>query len=135
MKTLTGIGCTPLAGAGTVRWYRPEIALTLPERADPDQVEQHEERRRFETARNEARAAIARARERVVDRVGEEEAAIFDAHREFLEDPQLVGDIETAIESETPAEHAVADRFERAITRFEAMEATVRACRRPPGCP
>jgi phosphotransferase system enzyme I (PtsI) len=122
VRTLAGIGCTPLAGVGTARWYRPETALTLPEQADPDQVEQHEEHGRFETARNEARAAIARARRRAVDRVGEEEATIFDAHREFLDDPQLVGDIETAIESGTPAEHAVADRFERAITRFESME-------------
>jgi phosphotransferase system enzyme I (PtsI) len=122
VRTLTGVGCTPLAGVGTARWYRPGAALTLPERPDPSQVERREEHKRFETARDEARAAIERAGERAADRVGQDEAAVFDAHREFLDDPQLVDDIEAAIESGTPAEHAVADRFEEAITRFEGME-------------
>jgi phosphotransferase system enzyme I (PtsI) len=122
VRTLAGIGCTPLAGVGTTRWYRPEAAMTFPEQPDPSQVEQREERARFEAARDEARENIAEARERAVDRVGEEEAAVFDAHREFLDDPQLVEDIEEAIASGTPAEHAVADRFEDAIARFESMD-------------
>ncbi len=122
MRTLVGTGCTPLADIGTARWYRPEATLTLPDRPDPDRVDPDEERTRFEAARDEARGAMAEARERAADRIGEKEAAVFDAHREFLDDPGLVEDIEDAIREGTPAEHAVADRFENAVARFEAMD-------------
>jgi len=122
VKTLTGVGSTPLSGVGTARWYRPDEALSLPERPIAEEVDSDAQRERFEQARNEARDAIEKAREQAANRVGEEEAAVFEAHREFLDDPQLVGDVEDAISNGTPAEHAVANRFEDAISQFEAMD-------------
>ena len=122
MTTLTGVGSTPLSGAGTARWYRPEADLTLPERPDPSAVDVDAELSRFEAARDEAREAIRRARDRTAARVGEDEAAVFDAHEGFLDDPELVGDVEAAIGDGALAEHAVNDRFAAAIEQFEGLE-------------
>ncbi len=122
MRTLTGIGSTPLSGVGTARWYRPDADLTLPDRPDPSTVDPDAELARFEAARDEAREAIRRARDRAAERVGEDEAAVFEAHEQFLDDPGLVADVEDAIADGTPAEHAVHDRFADAIARFEGMD-------------
>ena len=118
---LDGIGSTPLSGTGIARWYRPADELTLPDRPEPSEVDNDAESDRFETALETAREAIEAARQRAATRVGENEAAVFDAHLEFLDDPQLAGDIEAAIEEGTPAEHAVDDRYGEAIARFEGM--------------
>ncbi len=122
MRTLTGTGTTPLSSLGTARWYRPNADLTLPDRPDPDDVDVDGERERFNRVRERAREGIERARDRAAERVGEEEAAVFDAHREFLDDPTLVGDIEAEIEAGIPAEHAVRSAFEDPIARFERMD-------------
>ena len=122
MRVLSGVGSTPLSGVGTARWYRPESDLTLPERPDTSTVDADAELTRFEAARAEARVAIRRAGERAAERVGEEEANVFEAHEEFLDDPMLVEDIEAVICDGTPAEHAVHDRFAEAIAQFEAMD-------------
>jgi phosphotransferase system enzyme I (PtsI) len=122
VKTLTGVGSTPLSGVGAARWYRPEADLALPERPDPSTVDADAELTRFEDARDEAREAIRRARDRTAERVGEEEAAVFDAHEQFLDDPELVGDVEDAIGDGALAEHAVNDRFAAAIEQFEGLE-------------
>ena len=122
MRTLSGVGSTPLAGVGAARWYRPGADLTLPDRPDPTAVDADAELSRFAAARDEARAEIRAARDRAAERVGEEEAAVFDAHEQFLDDPELVGDIEDAIGEGAPAEHAVHDRFADAIERFEALD-------------
>jgi phosphotransferase system enzyme I (PtsI) len=122
VRTLSGVGSTPLAGVGAARWYRPGADLTLPDRPDPTAVDADAELSRFAAARDEARAEIRAARDRAAERVGEEEAAVFDAHEQFLDDPELVGDIEDAIGEGAPAEHAVHDRFADAIERFEALD-------------
>ncbi|WP_435098101.1 phosphoenolpyruvate--protein phosphotransferase [Halorubrum sp. N11] len=122
MRTLTGVGSTPLSGVGTARWYRPNADLTLPDRPDPSAVDADAELSRFADARDAAREALRDARDRTAERVGEEEAAVFEAHEQFLDDPELVGDIEDAIADGTPAEHAVNDRFAAAIEQFEALD-------------
>ncbi len=122
VRTLSGVGTSPLSGVGEVRWYRPDADLTLPDRPAPEAVDPEAEQTRFETARTEVREALDQARERTADRVGEEEAAVFEAHTQFLEDPQLVEDIEAAIADGTPAPHAVEARFGDAIAQFEAMD-------------
>ncbi|MFB6167601.1 MAG: phosphoenolpyruvate--protein phosphotransferase [Haloferacaceae archaeon] len=121
METFAGVGSTPLSGVGTARWYRP-AALSLPERPAPETVDSAAERERFERARDEARAAIREARERAAAAVGEDEAAVFEAHEQFLDDPGLVGPVEDAIDDGAPAEHAVHEAYADAIARFEGME-------------
>ncbi|MBP1922095.1 phosphotransferase system enzyme I (PtsI) [Halorubrum alkaliphilum] len=122
MRTLAGVGSTPLTGIGTARWYDSAEDLSLPDEPDPEAVDPAAERERFADARTTAREAIRLARDRAADRVGEEEATVFDAHEAFLDDPGLIDDIEAAIDEGTPAERAVDDRFGDAIVQFEGME-------------
>ncbi|WP_123620782.1 phosphoenolpyruvate--protein phosphotransferase [Halorubrum sp. CSM-61] len=122
MRVLTGVGSTPLSGVGAARWYRPEADLTLPDRPDPSAVDAEAELARFGDARDAAREAIRDARDWAAERVGGEEAAVFEAHEQFLDDPELVEDIEATIGDGTPAEHAVSDRFAAAVEQFEALE-------------
>jgi phosphotransferase system enzyme I (PtsI) len=119
-RVLTGIGVTPRTGVGDARWCRPEIELAdppAPETVDPDA-----ELARFETARDEARNAIERERERAAARVGESEAAVFDAHRQFLDDPQITEGVESAVADGLPAEHAVKRTFDGFVEQFAGME-------------
>ncbi|WP_248518198.1 phosphoenolpyruvate--protein phosphotransferase [Salinarchaeum laminariae] len=114
-KTLSGVGATPLAGVGTVRWYEPTIPEFDRESDDPEA-----ERQRFVDARDWARAAIDEERERVAERVGEEEAAILEAHRQFLDDPQIESAVDAEIEGGATAEAAVEAAFADPIEQYEA---------------
>ena len=122
MRTLDGVGSTPRSGVGTARWYRPEADLTLPDRPDPESVDVDTELARYESARDAVREALREARDRTAERVGEEEAAVFEAHEGFLDDPTIIEDVEAGIRDGTPAPHAVADRFDEAVAQFEGME-------------
>ncbi|MFW6000370.1 MAG: phosphoenolpyruvate-utilizing N-terminal domain-containing protein, partial [Halorubrum sp.] len=122
MRTLDGVGSTPRSGVGEARWYRPEADLTLPDRPAPESVDVDAELDRYESARDTVREALREARDRTAERVGEEEAAVFEAHEGFLDDPTIVEDVEAAIGDGTPAAHAVADRFDAAVSQFEGME-------------
>ncbi|RLM76034.1 phosphoenolpyruvate--protein phosphotransferase [Halorubrum sp. Atlit-26R] len=122
MRTLDGVGSTPRSGVGTARWYRPDADLTLPDRPESESVDVDAELDRYESAREAVRSALREARDRTAERVGEEEAAVFEAHEGFLDDPTIIEDVEAAIREGTPAEHAVADRFDEAVAQFEEME-------------
>ena len=117
-RTLTGTGATPRAGLGTVVWYDPEITLPdADESVDPDA-----ERDRFADAVGTARAELESERDATAERVGEEEAAIFDAHIQFLEDPTVTDAVEDSIDEGHPAALAVDDAFGEHIAQFEGME-------------
>jgi phosphotransferase system enzyme I (PtsI) len=119
-QVLSGVGVTPRVGVGTARWHRPEISLDDP--PAPESVDPTEELTRFESARDRAREAIERERDRAEERVGEEEAAVFDAHRQFLDDPQITDGVEAAVDEGLPAEHAVERTFDQFVEQFAAME-------------
>lgn len=117
-RTLSGVGATPLTATGTVVWYRPD--LELPDRS-ADEVDASDERERFAVAQQRAREELETERDRAKERIGGDEAAVFDAHIQFLEDPQIEQPIVDAIENGLPAEHAVRDGYEDAIAQFEGM--------------
>ncbi|WP_435157232.1 phosphoenolpyruvate--protein phosphotransferase [Haladaptatus sp. DFWS20] len=117
---LSGIGVTPRAGFGTAIWHRGTTDLSdLP---DPKTVDTDEELARFEAACERAHEELADEHDRARDRVGEEEAEIFTAHRAFLDDPEIASGVEVAIENGIPAPHAVRQAFEDPIARFEGLE-------------
>ena len=68
------------------------------------------------------RAELEAERERVEERVGAEEAAVFEAQIQFLDGSQIIERVERAIETGLPAEHAVERGFEAGIEQFEGME-------------
>nr|WP_227357032.1 phosphoenolpyruvate--protein phosphotransferase [Haladaptatus salinisoli] len=117
---LSGVGATPRAGIGTVVWHRG--TTDLPEPPDPKTVDVDEQLAAFEAARERAREQLADERERARERVGDDEAEIFDAHRAFVDDPEITGGVEAAIENGLPAPHAVRQAFEDPIARLEGLE-------------
>ncbi|SFR47872.1 phosphotransferase system, enzyme I, PtsI [Halogeometricum rufum] len=119
-RRFDGIGVTPLSGVGTVVWYAPDAELDDP--PAPEEVDADAETARFEEARTSAREELKRERERTAERVGEDEAAVFDAHVQFLEDPQITEGVEEEISNGLPAEHAVERTFDRFVEQFEGME-------------
>ncbi len=121
-QTLSGVGVTPRSGVGTARWYRPRDGRseTGGREHDPES-----ERERIERAFASAEAGIESTRTSVADRIGEEEAAVFDAHEQFLADPTIREGIEAAIDRGEPAERAVEAAFAGPIEQFEAMEGRV----------
>ncbi len=120
MRSLEGVGTTPLAGVGTVVWYEDDGELGDP--PDPATVDPKTERERFASAQEQAVAELEREREQTADAVGEEEAAVFDAHAQFVEDPQLADGVEAAIDDGLPAEHAVYEALGEHVDRFESMD-------------
>ena len=118
-RTISGISATPLSGLGTARWYRSG------EQPDPDEVsaaDPETERQRFDDAKAAASEELETERESTRQRVGSEEAAVFDAHRQFLTDPRLTEPIEAAIAAGAAAELAVDNAFSAAIGQFEGMD-------------
>ncbi|MFC6906529.1 phosphoenolpyruvate--protein phosphotransferase [Halalkalicoccus tibetensis] len=120
MRTYTGTGVTPLTGLGEVVWYAETVELDDP--PEPSEVDPDAERERFESARETAEADLESERERARERVGEEEAEVFGAHVQFLNDPQIADGVESAIGEGLPAEHAVHEAFADSIEQFEGME-------------
>ncbi len=118
-RTISGISATPLSGLGTARWYRSD---EQPDPAEVSAADPETERQRFDDARAAAREELETERESTRERVGSKEAAVFDAHRQFLTDPQLTEPIETAIADGAAAELAVDDAFGDAIDQFEGMD-------------
>lgn len=121
-RTLNGVGATPLSGIGTVVWYRPDADLELPELPSLKAVDTDTQQERFENTRDQARNELETERDRAAERVGTDEAAVFDAHIQFLDDPQITGSVTDAIDEGLPAEHAVHEAFVDPIEQFEGME-------------
>jgi len=117
-RTLEGVGVTPLSGVGSVVWYDQEVELSAP--PAPEDVDADTERDRFSNALGTAREELQAERDRTAEEVGEDEAEIFDAHLQFLDDPQITGAVEDAIDEGLPAEHAIQEGFEGAIEQLEA---------------
>ncbi|SDN18772.1 phosphotransferase system, enzyme I, PtsI [Halogranum gelatinilyticum] len=121
-RTLRGTGATPRAGVGTVVWYRPDASLELDDPETVPESERAAERERFAAARDTAREELEVERDRTAERVGEEEAAVFSAHIQFLDDPQIDDGVADALGDGLPAEHAVREAFAGPIEQFEGME-------------
>jgi len=118
-QVLSGTGATPRAGVGTVVWYDPETELPDPPAGGVDAAA---ERERFEDARGTAEAELAAERERTAENVGEEEAAVFDAHVQFVNDPTIADAVGDAIDDGLPAPNAVHEAFADHIEQFEGMD-------------
>jgi len=119
-RRFEGIGATPTVGIGTATWYRPTDVTDLDE--PPADIDPDAERKRFDEAQAEARTELEAERESTRERVGDDEAAVFDAHLKFLEDPQIESGVEEALEEGLPAPHAVKQAFAGPIEQFAGMD-------------
>jgi len=117
-ERLQGVGVTPLSGLGEGFWYDPSPEPTADEHSDDPE----RERERFAAAQAAVDEALAAERRRVADEIGEEEAGVFEAHRQFLADPEIESEVEAAIDEGATAAAAVERGFGEGIERLAAMD-------------
>ncbi|MBI3287649.1 MAG: phosphoenolpyruvate--protein phosphotransferase [Chloroflexi bacterium] len=108
MKTLRGIPASPGIALGPALIYQPPT-LQVERRHIQDPGAEGE---RFTQAVVRAKAAIADLQAQATARLGPGEAAIFEAHRLFLEDPVLLDKVRQRIAERVNAEAALLDALE-----------------------
>ena len=81
-----------------------------------------DEKLRFGAAVEKSRTQLSAIRDRAVAELGEEEAAIFEAHAMFLDDPEFVGNIDSAIAGGINAESATQKTVDTFYAMFDAMD-------------
>ena len=114
----TGINASPgIAIAKAFVYVKKE--LNISERTIDDIAA---EERRFNDAVEKSRAQLAAIYDRAVDELGAEEAAIFEAHAMFLDDPEFVGAIDSDIAGGTSAEIATQKTTDMFSAMFDAMD-------------
>lgn len=119
MKTWTGTGVSEGIVSGTLWIYVP-AQYEVPRRAG---CNPEAEWQRVLAAIEQVKKRIAILRERAVQSASETEAAIFDAHRLFLEDPELLDDIRRRLNEEgINAEAAVQDAGQNFAQMLLALE-------------
>ena len=119
MHSLKGTVVSPGIAIGQAFVYRCEKPAVI--RREIDDPEK--EIQRFHRALHEAKAQIEEIRAGAVSKVGEDTAAIFEAHEMFLEDPELIGQVEAEIRSgNLNAEYAVQQTIEAYASVFSSME-------------
>ena len=116
---ITGIGVSPGIGIGQA-YIVHKRAPDVERRTSSDPAH---ERERLARALAEADQQIASLAEGIRQRAGESEAAIFEAHRMMLQDPEFRAGIEGRIDSEhASAEHAVQSTAAQYIAMFDAID-------------
>jgi phosphotransferase system enzyme I (PtsI) len=118
MKTFTGIAASPGIAAGPAFVFQPaELVITVRQGGDANN-----EWRRCQSALAAAMQELGELRQSAAQRVGETEAAIFDAQQMICCDPELSQEIEVEVNGGASAEAAVEAVFARATALFEAMD-------------
>lgn len=120
MKTYRGIAASTGIAIGPAFVYKSEVrsAEHVPQTAQDSATEL----KRVEQAMQEAKVQLDQVYAQAHDEVGEEAAAIFLAHQEFLSDPALIEDITNRIEEQKlSAELAVEQAFEGYAQQLEAL--------------
>lgn len=117
MKQFKGLSASPGIAIGPVWVYAP-TAVSIETRTIDNPLE---EIKRFQEALKTAESQLQALEKHTLETIGYEEAAIFEAHQLFLQDPDLIESIEMIIDGEkVNAETAVS----RAINHYaEALSA------------
>lgn len=122
MKTYQGLAASSGIAIGPAFIYLPEENAS---QAPREVVDPASELSRLDQAIATAQEQLAAIYEKSVAEVGEEAAAIFLAHQEFLSDPELLDAVKGQIqEQRVPAETAVETAFEMYAQQLEALEDT-----------
>jgi len=119
-RTLSGLGVSPgiAIGEPVVNETRPisTLRITIPTKDVEAEVE------RFQNAVSTAVERILENRDRAAKQMGDEYAAIFEAHQLIASDPSFTEPVERVIrEEEVNAGWAIDQVLEQLIARFEAL--------------
>ena len=116
---LRGVPASPGIAIGPVAIYRPTLPQVHEQKVKDTQAEWERLRQAISTAREEVQALRARAAEQVSDY----EAAIFDAHALFLQDPAMIDDARQRIsEQRINAQAAWQGTVEQVADTYRAMD-------------
>jgi phosphotransferase system enzyme I (PtsI) len=119
MKKIRGIGASRGIAIGPAFRFQ-HIQLDFKRRGVKDT---EAEWQRFRDAAGKAKDQLREVQARAEKAAGSEEAALFGAHAEMLEDPELLGAVRRAIKNEAiNAEAAVYDAAESYARKLEALE-------------
>ena len=114
----TGINASPgIAIAKAFVYVKRELDVT--ERVIENIAD---EKNRFEAAVELSRVQLGAIHDKAVAELGEEEAAIFEAHAMFLDDPEFVGTIGNEIDGGINAESATQKTIDTFYAMFDAMD-------------
>ena len=79
--------------------------------------------KRFEEAIEVSKKELTIIKEKALENLGADKAAIFEAHLLILEDPEFMGTVKTDIESKViNAEYALKETSDMFVSMFEAMD-------------
>lgn len=119
MLEVQGIAVSSGIAIGPCWIYRP-VTIKVERRENQDPVF---EQARLETALQQAKNQIVQLHQRTLETIGVEEAAIFEAHALFLDDPEFVGAIQTMITEQCiNAEASVEEVVELYVQQMLSLE-------------
>lgn len=95
-KILNGIGAAPGLAIGEAIWWKHKKPKVTEKSIDSIEGEFHQ----LEQAIEKASQQISELKQITEEKMGKEEAAIFDAHLTFLSDPAYTGEMKRRIQSE-----------------------------------
>ncbi len=123
MKEYRGLAASAGIAIAPALLYLPEETEGPSPELASRAVDSGHEALRLQEAIAEAEKQLDNIYEGAVTEVGEDTAAIFLAHREFLSDPVLLDEVNRQIEAEhVPAEVAVEAAFEQYAAQLEMLE-------------
>lgn len=102
-QSIKGIGAAAGMAIGQAVWWRKD----QPEVTETEVTDIEQEEKRLETAVEKARIQLQELRQTTQERMGEEEAGIFDAHLAFLDDPSYVGEMKSRIRDQKKNAEAI----------------------------
>lgn len=117
-KVLKGIAASD--GIATAKAYmlvEPDLSFDKKTVEDPEKEVQ-----RLHAALDASKKELEKIKEKATENLGADEAAVFEAHLTILSDPEMIGQIEDKVKSESiNAESALKDVTDSFISMFEAM--------------
>ncbi|MFJ7978329.1 phosphoenolpyruvate--protein phosphotransferase [Peribacillus sp. NPDC096379] len=119
VQSLKGIGAS--AGIAIAKAYRLEEPKLVIEKREIERIEA--EIQRFTAALKQSTSELEQIKEHAFKELGEDKAAIFDAHLLVLSDPELINPIKDKITTEkVNAEFALQEVANMFISTFESMD-------------
>ncbi|WP_194830518.1 phosphoenolpyruvate--protein phosphotransferase [Laceyella tengchongensis] len=102
-QTIQGVGAAPGINLGTAVWWRKEQPTVTVKTVADTQAETA----KLKQAIDQTKEQINTLRQTAAERMGEEEAQVFDAHLAFLDDPGFTGEMENRINSQKKNAEAI----------------------------
>lgn len=86
-------------------------------------ISYQDEKKKFDSAHDKSRSELVMIRNKAIENLGQEHGAIFDAHLQMLDDPELLGGVFSMMENDmVNAAYALTQVSDSFISIFESMD-------------